>query len=218
MEHSDEFQCKIDRMARIRRQQEALKTEWLELEGFFLERCAEDLADTKRKSVSYLSTSGRLTATMAESVKVTYPTYLKRIFGDAYKDAVTEDTKYKLSAPAARMLGGLWTNSYTEMTVAEVLAQLPTDDGTRKALAKKLKGVSYDTDKKALMAIGGFDETSAEQYAYFISEAAIWESFQRLMKVNQKEDAAAMAEVLDLIGGAVVVEETPKITLELLEV
>jgi len=209
---------KISRMADIKRQQEALKTEWAELEGFFLKRCQEDLADTKRKTVSYTSTGGKVTATMAEKVNITYPSYLKVIFGDAYKDAVTEDVKCKLSAPASRMLAGIWTKGYSRMTVAEVIAQLPCDDKAKQALGKKLKGANYDTDKKNLMAIGGFDEESAEQYAYFISEAAVWESFLQLMKVNNKEDPAAMDETMKLIDGAIVVEETPKVAFELSEV
>lgn len=211
-----EIDAKISRMAEIRRQQEALKSEWAELEGFFLKRCQEDLADTKRKTVSYAGAGGKVTATMAEKVNVTYPSYLKAIFGDAYGDAVTEEVKRKLSAPASRMLAGIWTGGYSRMTRAEVIAQLPCDDKSKQALGKKLKGANYDTDKKNLMALGGFDEESAEQYAWFISEAAVWESFLQLVKVNGKEDPEAVGEVMKLIDGAIVVEETPKVAFELL--
>lgn len=211
-----DIQQKINRMAEIKRQQEALKAEWAKLEGFFLKQCQDDLADTKRKTVAYSSAKGKLTATLAQKINITYQSYLKRIFGEAYADAVTETVKCKLSAPASRMLAGIWTGGYSRMTRDEIISQLPCDDKTRQTLRKKLKGANYDTDRKNLMNIGGFDETSAEQYAYFIAEAVIWENFLQLMKVNDRENAEAIHEVIALIDGAIVVEQTPKVEFELL--
>lgn len=206
---------KADRLAEIKKSIEKLNAEKSEIEGFFLKLSDEDLRNTKFKSVTYRGTgSNKVIATMVESLKMVYPTYLKAIFGEAYKDVVTEEIKYKLSAPATRMLTGLWLNNYTRLTVAEVIAQLPVDDITKKAIAKKVRGIKYDTDKKNLIAIGGFDEKTAEEYAYFISEAAIWENFMRLMQANKKATDKDIAEALELINGAVVVEETPKITIE----
>lgn len=147
---------------------------------------------------------------MAKSLKLIYPSYLKQVFGEAYGDAVTEETKYKLSAPASRMLAGLWQKEFLRMTVVEAIGQITPDTELRKALGKKVKGVNYATDKKNLMAIGGFDEDSAGEYAYFVAEAAVWESFLRLLKVQgMSEDAEK--QYLNWIDGAVVVEETPKI-------
>lgn len=206
---------KADRLAEIKQSIEKLNTEKSELEGFFLKVSEEDLRNTKLKTVAYIGTgANRVVATMAESLKMVYPTYLKAIFGEAYKDVVTEEVKYKLSAPATRMLTGLWLNNYTRLTVAQVVNQLPVDDNTKKAIAKKVKGVKYETDKKNLMAIGGFDEKTAEEYAYFFAEAAVWENFIRLMKANEKATDEDIAKALELINGAVVVEETPKIAIE----
>lgn len=206
---------KADRLAEIKKSIEKLNAEKSEIEGFFLKLSNEDLRNTKFKSVAYKGTgANKVIATMAESLKMVYPTYLKAIFGEAYKDVVTEEIKYKLSAPATRMLAGLWLNNYTRLTVAEVIAQLPVDDITKKAIAKKVRGIKYETDKKNLIAIAGFDEKTAEEYAYFISEAAIWENFIRLMKASKKNSEEEIAEALELINGAVVVEETPKIVIE----
>lgn len=215
--HLEQVRRKIDRMVEIKQKQDALKSEFSELEAFFLQCGGEDLQNTKRKSTSYTGSSGKVTCTIAESVKVTYPSYLKRIFGDAYEDCVNVDTKYKLTAPASRMLGGLWTQNYSRMTVPEVINQLPVEASAKTLLLKKLKGANFDTDKKSLMTIGGMSESEAEEYAYFIYEAAIWESFQRLLKVNQLDGDTAVNDVIDMINGAVVVEETPKIALELFE-
>ncbi len=208
---------KISRMVEIKRKIDELKTEYAQLESFFLKKSEEDLADTKRKTVSYLGAGGKVTATMAEKVNVVYPSYLKGIFGEAYRDAVTEDVKHKLSAQASRMLAGMWTGDYSKTTRAEIISQLPCDETARLTLLKKLKGANFDTDKKHLMTIGGVDGDMAEQYAFFIAEAAIWESFTRLMQANGIEDADAIARVMKLIDGAIVVEETPKVTFEILE-
>lgn len=211
------LQEKINRMAAIKRQQASLKEEWSELEGFFLRKCQEDLADTKYKTVAYHSSGGKLSATMATKVKITWASYLKGIFGDAYSDAVIEKTEHKLSPAASRVLEGIWTKSYSRESMGDVISQLPCDDKTRKTLGKKLKGINYETDKRNLVSIGGFDEEAAGQYAYFIAEAAIWESFRQLLKVTNRESDGEMKEIIQLIDGAIVVEETPKITLELLE-
>lgn len=215
MSNINEIKKNADRLAQIKCSIAELKKEQSELEGYFLKISTAELENTKTKTVAYLgSGANRIVATMAESLKMVYPSYLKSIFGDAYNDVVTEETKYKLSAPATRMLIGLWSNNYTEMTVAEIINQLPVNDKTKKTLAKKVKGAKFETDKKNLISIGGLDEKTAEEYAYFISEAAIWENFLRLMKINKKATSEDIAEALKLIDGAVVVEETPKITIE----
>lgn len=211
----DNVRFKADRLCEIKRMQQMLKQEQDELEGYFLARCVADLRDTKYKSVSYDGETGKVTATMAESLKLIYPTLLKAALGGAYDDIVTTDTKYKLSAHAARMLTGLWTRNYTRMTVAQVVEQLPADDKIKALLLKKLKGVNYETDKKNLVSIGGYDEKTAEGYAYFIAEAAVWETFLRLMKANKTDTNEDIINILDLINGAVIVEETPKIAIEL---
>lgn len=216
MSDRQDISSKIDRMAEIKRQQESLKSEYSQLENFILKLCNEDLRDTKLKSVVYSGNRGVVTATIAESLKVVYPTHLKTIFGDAYKDAVTEETKYKVSASATRMLAGLWTEQFTRMTVSEVIAQLPCDDSTKQTIAKKVKGVNYARDRDNLISIAGFDEESAGQYAWFVAEAAVWEGFMRLLKMSGKANPDFIKEALDMIQGAVLVEETSKIALELI--
>lgn len=212
---ANEVVQKVDRMAQIKTQMEKLKTEQSELEGFFLQICNDDLENTKLKTVAYTgSNANKVTATMAENLKAVYPSYFKIIFGSAYSDAVTEETKYKLSAPATRMLTGLWQQNYTKLTVAEVIGQLPCDEEVKKALGKKLKGANFKTDVKNLVAIGGFDKQSAEEYAYFVSEASVWENFLQLMQVNKITGDNEIKSILETIKGAVVVEETPKIQVE----
>lgn len=211
----NEIVTKADRLVEIKKQVEKLKKEQSEIEGFFLQLSNEDLEDTKLKSVVYNgSGANRIVATMAEALKITYPSFLKKIFGDAYKDVISEEVTYKLTAPAKRMLTGLWLKNYTKSTVGEAIAQLPISDEVRKVAAKKIRGINFETDKKNLIALCGFDEAAASDYAYLINEAAIWENFLKLMKINETDKANDMDEILNLIDGAVVVEETPKIKIE----
>lgn len=205
------------RMAEIKRTMEVLKQEYDTLEGFFLALGTEDLSDTKRKSITYIGKDARVTATLAEKTTLVYPSFLRRIFGTAYPDMVKESTSYKLTAEATRLLSGIWTKGFDRTTVANVIRQIPCSDDTRRALEKKLRGINPETDRKNLISIAGLSESEADQYAYFLKEAAIWESFCRLQKVNDRLDEAAIADILDLIDGAVVVEPVPKISVELVD-
>jgi hypothetical protein len=210
-----EIQNKVDRLVEIKDDITKLKEEQNELEGFFLKISDDDLKNTKLKTVAYSGTkANKVTATMSENLKQVYPSFLKEIFGSAYTDAVTEEKKYKLTAPASRMLVNLWQKSYTKMTVEEVIKQLPCATETKTALKKKLKGVNFKTDVKNLMAIGGFSRSDSEQYAYFISEAATWENFLQLMNANKRNTEADRQKILERINSAIVVEETPKIQIE----
>lgn len=214
--NQEKLRKSVDRLVDIKQTIDRLKQEQAALEGELLLQGQNDLRDTKFKTVSYSGSTGRASVTMAESLKLVYPSFLREVFGVAYGDAITEEIKYKVSAPAARMLTGLWQGNYTEMTVAQVIDQLPANEDTKAALRKKLKGANYSNDKKNLIAIGGFDEAEAESYAYFIAEAAVWESFQRLLEANGL-DCAASEHMLNQIAGACIVEEAPKVTVEIRE-
>lgn len=214
--HQEKMRKAVDRLVAIKQTMEQLKQEQAGLEAGLLQQGLEDLKDTKFKTVSYVGSTGRASVTMAESLKLHHPVYLREVFGIAYKDAITEDVKYKVSAPDTRMLIGLLQENYIKMTVAQVIDQIPASEDAKAVLRKKLKGANYVKDKQNLMAIGGFDEDEAEGYAYFVAEAAVWESFQRLLKANNV-DAAATERILSLIAEACIVDESPKVTVEIRE-
>ena len=211
----DEITQKADRLAIIKQAIKGLNNEKDELEGYFLKLADEGLKNTKLKTVEYYGTgNNKIIATMAQNLNVIYPSFLKKVFGEAYGDVITEETKYKVNAAATRMLNGIWLKNFTKTSIAEIVNQMPVDDKTKQALLKKLKGAKFESDKKNLIAIAGFEEKDAEEYAYFISEAAVWENFRRLMKARGLTEENE-AEFIDWIDGAVVVEETPKITVEM---
>lgn len=205
----------IDRLSEVRRQIDTLNAEKDRLEGELILQSRSDLENTKYKTVTYASDSGnRVTATIAETLKVTYPSLLKSIFGAAYGDAVKEETKYTLTAPAKRMLTKIWTGAYIKQSLNDAIAQLPVDDNTRKKLAKKLKGASFETDKRNLINIGGLPEQEASEYAYLISEAAAWQTYSALLELNGVTNDSNIAEITRLIDTAMVVDESTKVSVE----
>lgn len=214
LDNADE---RIRRYKEIKQEIAELKSEADGIEAEFLKAMESDLEDTKYKSVSYSDGEGnKVTATEAESLKVVYPTFLKNIFGAAYKDVVTEETSYKVSAGAARMLTALYNREYVrDSSVEELVGTLGIDDKSEKALLKKLKGKKFDTDVKNLMKFAGLDEASAKENAYLVSEICVWNEFMRLMELNGTTSAEDISKALTWIDGAVTVEQTAKIKIDI---
>lgn len=205
----------IDQLVQVKRMISRLNEKKTLLEAEILAQAEQDLKNTKYKTVHYNGTMGdRVTATKAASVKVIYPSYLASIFGDAYKDVVKEETSYKLSEPAKRMMAGLYLNEYSELSIEDVLRDIEAPSEKKELLKKKIKGQRFATDKKNLMDIAGLDEKNAEIFAYFAAEAAVWNDFLKLMAVNGKNDPASIDRALELIDSAVIVDESTKITIE----
>lgn len=211
----DKQREKIDRLAEIKLEMEALKLESERIQGEFLKESEVLLVDTKRKSIAFSGSDGnRVTATMADSVKVLYPTYLERIFGEALPDMVKIEPSYKLTAPAARMLAGIHKGAYLKSTIFDVVRDLGLPENTGKALLKKVKGINYDKDVQFLETIGGLAEDNATETAYLIAVAAVWEQFTQLMTLRGKDSAAELEACIQTIRSTVTVEETPKIAVE----
>lgn len=208
---------RIRRYKEIKQEIAALKSEADGIEAEFLKAMEADLEDTKYKSVSYSDGEGnKVTATEADSLKVVYPTYLKNIFGAAYKDVVTEETSYKLSAGAVRMLTALYNRDFIRgSSVDELIGTLGLDDKSKKALLKKLKGKSFDTDVKNFMKFGGLNESAAKENAFLVSEICVWDEFMKLMELSGNTSEADIAEALRWIDGAVTVEQTAKIKIDI---
>ncbi len=189
------------------------------IEAVLLVQGADDLKDTKDKSISYADSQGnKVTYTEAVSVSIVSPAYLKQIFGDAYSDIINEDTKtdYKIASKSLeRMFAALYTGDLTRITVSEFFDQLPCGEKEKKALRKKLKGVNYEKDCAALSAVGGFSESDAKDYAYLFADAVVW---SQLMGVCQLAGMPltddTINSIIRSITAAIAVEETTKLRLE----
>lgn len=204
----------IDELAAIKADMSKLKERKDKLEAEIIKQCSADLENTKYKSIRYEGDVFDLTAVTAESLKVIYNSFLPTIFGKAYEDAVTEKTDYTLSAPAKRMLIGLYKGNFIRVTVKEVVDQMAgvTDD-ERKQLLKKCKGINYDKDVENIRKFTDLSEEDAKEYAYLIAEAAVWQDFCNLLTLNGIADEAQINDILMKIQSAFVVEDSTKISL-----
>lgn len=204
----------IDELTTIKASMSRLKERKEKIEAEIIKQCSLDLENTKYKSVRYKGSYSELVAVNAESLKVVYNAFLPTVFGKAYKDAVTEKTEYSLSAPAKRMLIGLYKGNFIRATVKEVIDQMAgvTDDA-RKQLLKKCKGINYDKDVENIRKFTDLSEEDAREYAYLIAEAAVWQDFCNLLALNGISDESEIDEILLKIQSAFVVEDSTKISL-----
>ena len=183
-----------------------------QLEAYFLERGGDDVLDTKFKSTVYADpySQAAVTYTEAQALTIVYPNYLKETLGamfpDIFEEAVKTEVKPK-SKDIERMLIGMYTGNYTRSTPEEIIAELPCDDKAKAALAKKLKGAKFETDRDNLMKIGGFSEQDAGDYAYLYAEAVVWQTFRRIAEISGADDA----RLLRCINLGVAVDSSTKI-------
>ena len=209
-----EISNKVDRMAEIKQEMAALKSESDSIEAELLKQFEIDVEYTKYRTVKYSGCGSSVVANYADKVALVYPSILKKIFGEAYGDVVTEEITYKLSANAKRLLAALYKKEYLRGTSVEMcISRISDDDKTRRVLAKRVKGKNFDGDKNNLMKLAGLDESSASDFAYMISEAAAWQEFERLLSASGGVSDERIEEILEYINTAVTVEETPKITI-----
>lgn len=208
--------AKIDRLAAIKKQQDALKKEKDKIEAEIIIACETDLDSTKYKSVTYSGSSAEVKVVNAESLKLIYNAhaFLPDIFGKAYDAIVTEKKDYTISSTAARMLTAIRKGDYTKATVAEVVGQIGgiTDD-ERKQLLKKCKGKNYEKDVESILKFTSLSKNDALDYAFLIYEAAAWEEFCRLMQLNGVADEEAADEIISKINAAFIVDDSTKLQL-----
>lgn len=210
----DEIASKIDKLANLKDEITALKQKADVIEAELLKVAQEDLANTKYKSVKYEGTDSNLQATVSESVKITLESLLPQIFGAVYNDMVKVSTKAELTAPAKRLVAGIWQGNFVaDTTVEDVISSMHLDDKTSKLVGKKCKGINYQKDVDNLIIIANMTDRQAQEYAYLLMEAAVWQQFKTICDVNKIDNREAINEVIKKIQAAFVVEVTPKISI-----
>lgn len=212
----EEIREKVNQLCALKIKQATLKKQSDTLEADFLKQAEQDLQDTKIKTVTYSGGKGNyVSVTMAATVKMEHPTVLKKAFGDElYKKMVTEKPAYEFNATAKRVLAGLFLDNYTKETLKSVFQQMGVDERTQKALVKKVKGASFKTDTKNIVNIAKVEKPEAQYYAYFAAEAIVWEEFIKLMTAKGELRQTEIDNCIRLVKNAVIVEETPKVTVE----
>lgn len=207
--------AKINRLAAVKLQQDALKKEKDKLEAEIIMACENDLDSTKYKSVTYSGTDAEVKVVNSESLKVIYNAhaFLPDIFGKAYGSIVTEKKDYSISAAAARMIIGIRKGDYIKAAVADVIRNISgVTEEQRKQLLKKCKGKNYDKDVENILKFTSLSKQDALEYAYLIYEAAVWDEFCKLMQLNGADEEAAAA-VIAKINAAFIVDDSTKLQL-----
>lgn len=210
---SEDIVAKVRELSEVKSEIEKLNERKKALEAYFLERGGVDVTDTKYKSATYSDPCGHaaVTYTEAESLTINSPNYLKTALGAIFPDVFDEvvETKVKpKNKDIERMLIGMFTGNFTKATPAEVIEQLPCDSKAKAALAKKLKGAKFETDRDNLIKIGGLSEQDASDYAYLYAEAVVWQTFRRISEMSGGNDEA----LLRCINLGVAVDSSTKLT------
>lgn len=209
----EDIVAKVRELSEIKSSIEQLNERKKELEAYFLERGGVDVTDTKYKSATYSDPDSQaaVTYTEAESLTINSPNYLKTALGAVFPDVFDEvvETKVKpKNKDIERMLIGMFTGNFTKATPAEVIEQLPCDSKAKAALAKKLKGAKFETDRDNLMNLGGFSRQDASDYAYLYAEAVVWQTFRRISEMSGGNDEA----LLRCINLGIAVDSSTKLT------
>ncbi len=181
---------KVKELSAVKAQIAELNERRKKLEAYFLERGGEDVADTKYKSHTYADEESQaaVTYTEAQALEITAPNYLEKALGEnVFKDIFTEVVKREIKPKdkdIERMLIGIYTEVFIKSSLKDVIAQLPCDEKAKAALAKKLKGAKFETDRDNLMKIGGLSEADAGDYAFMYAEAVVWQTLCRVAEMS----------------------------------
>lgn len=208
-----EIIAKVRALSEVKAKIAALTEHKRELEAYFLSHGGEDVENTKYKSAVYADPESHasVTYTQARSLAIAMPNYLQKslgeVFGDLFEVKVTTEIKPK-SKEIERMLVGMFTGEYTQLSPDEVIRELPCDDKVQAALAKKLKGKSFESDRDNLMKLGGFNAEDASDYAYLYAEAVVWRTFRNVCEMGGISEAQLQRD----ISLALAVGDTTKIT------
>lgn len=192
---------KVKELSAVKAQIAKLNERKKVLEAYFLERGGEDVTDTKYKSCTYSDEESQaaVTYTEAQALEITAPNYLEKALGEnVFKDIFTEVVKREIKPKdkdIERMLIGIYTEGFIKSSPKDVIAQLPCDEKAKAALAKKLKGAKFETDRDNLMKIGGLSEADAGDYAFMYAEAVVWQTLCRVAEMSGADKDAIIRSI-----------------------
>ena len=194
----------VDRLAEIKTAKQTLTDEERTLTAFLQTEAEKIWNSRESKSVYFKGTAGNgATVTRTKTVKLfdtVSEDVLKEIFGATYENMIEAKEEYKLSANAKRILSTLITKEYfqTEMPAA-VVALLDQPEEVKKAIAKKIKGKSFDTDFKNIVAFG-VDEQEASDIAYLYAQALAFDEIAGILIANEIKPSNESFEKLERLA------------------
>lgn len=194
----------VDRLAEIKTSKQALADEERVLTAYLQTEAEKVWGNRESKSIYFKGTAGNgATVTRTKTVKLlstANKNILKEIFGTTYENMIEAKEEYKLSANAKRILSALITKEYfqTEMPAA-VVALLDQPEEIKKAIAKKIKGKSFDTDFKNIIAFG-VDEQEASDIAYLYAQALAFDEIAEILVANEIKPSSESFERLERLA------------------
>ena len=199
-----EIEQAVDRLAEIKTAKQTLADEERVLTAYLQTEAEKIWSNKESKSVYFKGTAGNgATVTRTKTVKLfdtASEDVLKEIFGATYENMIEAKEEYKLSANAKRILSALIMKEYfqTEMPAA-VVALLDQPEEVKKAIAKKIKGKSFDTDFKNIVAFG-VGEQEASDIAYLYAQALAFDEIAEILVANEIKPSSESFEKLEKLA------------------
>jgi len=174
-----------------------------------------DMADKKIKQVElYGSGGGKAIITQTDKVDVIYISLLEKTFGGVISELIKSEMTYKVSEPFKRLLAGIFKGEYIRDSVSDVISCLNLEEKQRKLLLKKLKG-QFAKDVDTLVKIAGCSTGTAEELAYFVYEAVMFEKIEMLLTAaGYTVGTDEFEDAVKKLKNAIIVEEGIKIGVE----
>ncbi len=209
------LKTKVDEFVKWSKLADDCKKELEILKGELQKVGEEMLADKKVKQVDLWGTNNsKVVVTESETVKVVHHVILSQLLGEVLKSYTKEEPSYKYSEPFKSILGAVCQGNYLKLSLSDAIAQIPSDENTKKVLGKKLKG-NWKKDIKTLVSVAGLNQKDAEDYAYLVNEVLNYERIRQLCKAAGIDpEKPEFDAALETIKAAVIVEEGLKVGVE----
>ena len=199
-----EIEQAVDRLAEIKTAKQNLADEERVLTAYLQTEAEKVWNKREAKTVYFKGTVGNgATVTRTKTVKLLSTAnekLLKNIFGATYENMVEPKEEYRLSTGAKRILSALLTKEYFQAeTPAAVIALLDQPEEVKKAISKKIKGKSFDTDFKNITAFG-VDEQEASDIAYLYAQALAFDEIAGILIANEIKPSNESFEKLEKLA------------------
>lgn len=203
----------VDEYSKLDSQVEALKKKMNSIASKIQQQALKVMDNKKVKTVQYFgSNSNYVLVTKASKVDLIAYKQIKEVFKDITENYVKEkDPQYELKKEFKLIASGIFEGDIESKPLKDVLKEIGLNDAQVKLAVKKLK-LDYIKDKRLLQSLGLKDD-DIEAWIFFIHEAMINEKIEKALDAaGYKEGTEGYKEALNKIKTAVIVEETPKIT------
>jgi hypothetical protein len=203
----------VDKYSELDSQVEALKKKMNSIASKIQQQALKVMDNKKVKTVQYFgSNNNYVLVTKASKVDLIAYKQIKEVFKDITENYVKEkDPQYELKKEFKLIASGIFEGDIEKKPLKDVLKEIGLNDAQVKLAVKKLK-LDYIKDKRLLQSLGLKDD-DIEAWIFFIHEAMINEKIEKALDAaGYKEGTEEYKEALNKIKTAVIVEETPKIT------